>query len=233
MEQAVMDPARIITAVGNAAAAGKIKAILAEHGYPVIDNASDGNECLRKIISLRPDLAIIDHGLAPRSGYEAALIASEDKLCDVILLLNAGQRDNLNSSTTGGGGRSSITSIGAGSGAGGKISGISAGAVEDIVMAIKPITKDAFIRTVELVLRNRRKILKLEKEIEELKTTIVTRKEVEKAKGLLIANLKISEDEAFRLIQKQSMDRGMPMAEVAAAINKAYGLKRKTATAGA
>jgi two-component system, response regulator PdtaR len=74
------------------------------------------------------------------------------------------------------------------------------------------------------MMKNRRRVQGLEKEIEELRNTLDTRKEVEKAKGLLMRNLNLSEADAFKRIQKQSMDRGIPMKEIAKAIILAYDI---------
>ena len=72
--------------------------------------------------------------------------------------------------------------------------------------------------------KNKKRIRDLENEIDELKSSLDTRKEVEKAKGLLMRNLNLSEPEAFKRIQKQSMDRGIPMKEIAKAIILAYDI---------
>jgi two-component system, response regulator PdtaR len=57
-----------------------------------------------------------------------------------------------------------------------------------------------------------------------LRSSLDTRKEVEKAKGLLMKHLGLSENDAFKRIQKQSMDRGIPMKEIAKAIILAYDI---------
>jgi two-component system, response regulator PdtaR len=74
------------------------------------------------------------------------------------------------------------------------------------------------------MVKNKRKIQELEQEVETLRASLDTRKEVEKAKGLLMKNLGLSEPEAFKRIQRQSMDRGIPMKEIAKAIILAYDI---------
>lgn len=79
-------------------------------------------------------------------------------------------------------------------------------------------------------LMNFERMLNLEKEVAMLKNTIETRKVVEKAKGLLMEKLGLTEVEAFRKIQHQSMDKGIPMKQVADAIILTYNIgtaKRK------
>jgi response regulator NasT len=69
-----------------------------------------------------------------------------------------------------------------------------------------------------------RKIKELEKEVEQLRSAIDSKKEVDKAKRLLMEHLKMSEEEAFKRIQKQSMDKGISMREIAKAIILAYDI---------
>lgn len=182
--------------MSNDDAIGKLRAILTSNGYLVIEQAKDGSECLRKIRALKPDILIIDYNLPLTNGYEVARVAVEDKISDVILIATESQ----------------------------------AGAVDDLrpesgfICMTKPLNKLALIASIELMIKSRRKINQLEKEIQELKSTLDTRREVEKAKGLLMKNLNLSEAEAFKRIQKQSMDRGIPMKEIAKAIILAYDI---------
>lgn len=191
-----MELSRIVVAMGNDASNAKVKAFLTENGYIVADQAADGHECLRKLNALRPDLLIIDYGLASMNGYDVARVAVEDKLCDVILVANTAQL--------------------------GFVGGIKAD--YGFVCLEKPLNKQLLLNSIELMSKSNRRIRQLEKEIEELRNTIDTRKEVEKAKGLLMRHLNLSEAEAFKRIQKQSMDRGIPMKEIAKAIILAYDI---------
>lgn len=191
-----MDSTRILIAMSNDAQAVKLKAILSEAGFTVIEQAGDGPDCLRKMRTLRPDILVLEYNLPIMNGQEISKVALEDKICDVVLLVTL-EQDNL---------------------------------LEDIryetgfVSLVKPVSKALLMRSLELMLKNSRKIRQLEKEIEELRSSLNTRKEVEKAKGLLMMNLGLTENEAFKRIQKQSMDRGIPMKEIAKAIILAYDI---------
>lgn len=191
-----MEAARILVAMNNDTSVNKMKLILSESGYIVADIAKDGHECLRKMRLLRPDLTLLEYDLPLMGGYDIAKIAIEDKICDIILVSTDAQRNMV-----------------------GNIS-----AESGFVFMSKPLNKINLINTIDIMVKNRRKIMKLEKEIEQLRTTLDTRKEVEKAKGLLMKNLKLSEAEAFKRIQKQSMDKGIPMKEIAKAIILAYDI---------
>jgi response regulator NasT len=191
-----METARMLLAVKNDVSLGKLKAVLAGSGYQVIDQAKDGSECLRKMRYLKPDLAVMDYDLPPQNGFEVAKIALDDKLCDVILLVNNQQKNTI----------AYLKSE------------------FDLLVVAKPLNRDYFVGTVDLVIKNRRKIMKLQREIDKLKKTLNERKDIEKAKGLLMKRLNLAEEEAFRRIQKQSMDRGIPMKEIARAIILAYDI---------
>ncbi len=191
-----MEAARIVLAMNNETSIAKLKMILVESGFSVIDQAKDGNECLRKIRALKPDIVILDYGLPLQNGFEVAKIAIEDKICDVILLVTGSQEavaEGLKS-------------------------------YSGFVSMAKPLNRFALLNSIELMIRNRKRIKELEKEIDELRASLDTRKEVEKAKGLLMNHMGLSEAEAFKRIQKQSMDRGIPMKEIAKAIILAYDI---------
>jgi len=191
-----METARILIAMSNDTSVSKMKTILIEGGCTVIDQAKDGHECMRKIRALKPDIAILDYNLPLMSGDEVAKVVTEDKVCDVIVILSDAQKSLLDNT---------VPDMG-------------------FVYMIKPLNRNTLITTIEIMVKTRRKIRELEEEIEELKSTLDTRKEVEKAKGLLMRHLNLSESEAFKRIQKQSMDKGIPMKEIAKAIILAYDI---------
>ncbi len=191
-----MESARILLAMSSDTSINKLKTILVENGYTVVDQAKDGHECLRKIRALRPDLVILDYNLSLSNGYEVSRVAIDDGICDVILIINSMQEELI-------GGMKSETNF---------------------VYMTKPLNKQLLINTIELMIKNKRKIKELEKEIEDLRETLNTRKEVERAKGLLMKTQGLSEAEAFKRIQRQSMDRGIPMKEIARAIILAYDI---------
>ncbi len=190
-----METSRIIIAFNNDISLSKLALLLKESGFDVLEKIKDGQECIRKIRVLMPDLIIVDFNLQPASSAtELARIAIEDNICDVILLLTHMQKDlvsDLNNQ-------------------------------RGCVCLTKPINKVILVNTIELMLKNRKEITILEKKITDLRNSLDARKEIEKAKGLLIKRLNISENEAFRRIQKQSMDKRIPMADIARAIILTY-----------
>lgn len=191
-----MDSARIMIAMNTDSAIVKIKTILAQAGFLVTDQAGVGDESLRKIRTWMPDLAILEYNLSNMNGCEIAKVVLEEHICDIIIISSLEQEGMFYPLKK----------------------------YNNFVSLIKPINKAVLINTLELMIKNRRRINELEKEINELKYTLDTRKEVEKAKGLLMKHLGLSEKDAFKRIQKQSMDRGIPMKEIARAIILAYDI---------
>lgn len=191
-----MESARILLAMSNDTSINKLRVILVENGYTVVDQAKDGNECLRKIRALKPDLVILDYSLSLMNGFEVSKVAIEDKLCDVILIISPTQENIIGSIKS----------------------------ENNFVCMAKPLNKPNLINTIDLMIKNKRRIQELEQEIETLRASLDTRKEVEKAKGLLMKHLNLSEPDAFKRIQRQSMDRGIPMKEIAKAIILAYDI---------
>jgi two-component system, response regulator PdtaR len=191
-----VETVRILLAMSNETSSSKLKDILIESGYTIIDLAKDGNECLRKARALRPDLVIADYSLPLMNGYDVSKVILEDKVSDVIVLVTEVQKSLVE-------------------GLKGEVG---------FVCLTKPLNRLGLTNTIDLMYKNKKRINHLEEEIEELKSSLDTRKEVEKAKGLLMRHLNLSEPEAFKRIQKQSMDRGIPMKEIAKAIILAYDI---------
>ena len=189
-----MDSTRVLVAMGSESLAGKVKAILVEAGCLVIDQAGDGPECLRKLRLLKPDVVILDQNLTLMSGYDVAKVALEDKICSVVLIASLEQE-------------SAIYPLKRES---------------NFVCLVKPVNRSLLTHIIELMAKNNKVVQLLEGEITELKANLDTRREVEKAKGLLMKQLGLSENDAFKRIQKQSMDHGIPMKEIAKAIILAY-----------
>jgi len=191
-----MDTARVIVAMGNDATNAKIKAFLVEHGYEVVETAQESNECLRKLSLLRPDILVIDSALPGMGGFEVTRVAVDDDNCSVVMITSTPQEY------------------------------IEENLKDSFRFSyiVKPINKMLLINTLELMQKSGRKIKELEKEVEQLRNAIDSKKEVDRAKRLLMEHLKMSEEEAFKRIQKQSMDKGISMREIAKAIILAYDI---------
>ena len=185
-----METVRIIIAFNNVSHSTNMRNLFNENGFSVVDVSTDGQDCIRKARNLKPDIAILDFDLAGFTGYEAARVLCEDRVCSSILIANDSQRSLINEHWDN----------------------------EDFICLVKPINRSALISTIELIIKHNKRVVRLEKEIHELKESLESRKLIDKAKGILMRRHKLTEQEAFRMIQKQSMGNGMPMKEIAKAV---------------
>jgi len=191
-----VEKARVTIALQNVQAAEKIKLACQRSGYLVGDICTSGNEAIRRVRAEASDILLINFEMPDMTGLEAATIIGDENLCSVVLFVSPMQRDF------------SIDII----------------SDYDITMFVKPINGVALMSTLEVVLQNRRRIRKLETELSKLKRGMEDRKLIEKAKGILMKRKSISEGEAYRRIQKMSMDSRVAMRDIA---NKIIELAEK------
>lgn len=192
-----MAESRIVLVDSDAVWRKNIKAILTRAGYWVVGEAADGLSALKMVRSRQPDLLVISAELPGMDGLEVARIVHEDKLAPVVVLA-AGQSQGLLE-------RAKNARVAA--------------------LLSKPVDEGSLLPAIEISLVNYQEIVRLEKEVEDLKNALETRKLVERAKGILMETLGITETEAFRRIQKQSMNKRVSMRQVAEAIILAHSLK--------
>lgn len=185
----------IIIAVGNEEAGNKIKQVLTGSGFAVTGICISGSEAIRKVRTLKPALLLANYELPDTTGFEVAKIIAGNNLCSVVLLTDDNQKGYVESRARD----------------------------LDIVCLVRPVGRALLLNTVELMLKSRIRIQKLEAELNEMKINLDTRKLIDKAKGLLMEKLGLSEQEAYRKIQKQSMDTGVPMKEVSKIIIDTMG----------
>lgn len=182
-----MDKATITVAMQNEQVAEKIKYALQREGYSVGDICTSGNETIRKIRTGPPDILLINFEMPDVTGLEVATIIGDENLCSVILFITNMQRDFC----------------------------VSIVEDYDITLFLKPINRVALLSTLDTVLQNRRRMGRMEKELNELKQGLEDRKVIERAKGILMKRKSISEGEAYRRIQKMSMDSRVAMRDIA------------------
>lgn len=174
-----------------------LKSMLTKLGYWVVGESGDGLNALKMVRSRQPDLVIIDAGVAGMDGFEVAKIIHEDKLAPVIVLTSTHSQAMIEKA---------------------KEARVSA-------LLTKPADESGILPAIELALANYGEIVKLESKIKELKEILETRKLLERAKGILMETLGLTEAEAFRRMQKQSMDKRISMRQVAEAVILAHNLK--------
>lgn len=161
--------------------------ILTGAGYRVVGEADNGEEAIKQAREQEPDLVVMDVKMPIMDGITAARTIAEERLAPVVMLTAFSQRDLVESARE-------------------------AGAMAYVV---KPFTESDLIPAIEVAAARFDEIRALEEEVTSLADKFETRKLVERAKSLLTAKMGLTEPEAFRWIQKTSMDRRLSMREVA------------------
>jgi response regulator NasT len=162
--------------------------MLREAGYDVVGSAIDGSEAIALAESLQPDLAILDVKMPVLDGISAAEKIIE--ISPVLMLTAFSQKDLVERARD-------------------------AGAMAYVV---KPFTIHDLIPAIEISVSRHRQMKSLELEVADLHDRLETRKLIDRAKGILMKALNLSEPEAFSWIQRAAMDRRITMKEVAEAV---------------
>ena len=185
---------RIIVAEDEAIIRMDLIEMLREAGYNVIGEATNGREAISLARHLKPDLAILDVKMPEIDGISAAELIVSEKLAAVLMLTAFSQRELVERARD-------------------------AGAMAYLV---KPFSISDLTPAIEMALGRYAQIQALEAEVGELGERLEARKLVDRAKGVLMANLGISEPEAFKWIQKAAMDQRSSMSAVSEGVLAHY-----------
>lgn len=182
--------ARVVVAEDEALIRLDLAEMLTESGYDVVGQAGDGEQAVVLVREHRPDLVILDVKMPVMDGISAAEAIGKERIAPVVMLTAFSDRDLVERARDAG------------------------------VMAyvVKPFTIDDLRPALEVARSRWAELTALESEIADLGERLETRKAVDRAKGILMSQLKLSESEAFRWIQKTAMDRRLGMREVAEAV---------------
>jgi len=161
--------------------------MLTEEGYDVVGQAGDGAKAVELARELRPDLVILDVKMPVLDGIAAAEQIAGNRIAPVVILTAFSQRDLVERARD-------------------------AGAMAYLV---KPFTKADLVPAIEMATGRFSELSLLEAEVADLAERLETRKAVDRAKGILQEQLKLSEPEAFRWIQRTAMDLRLSMRAVA------------------
>ncbi len=176
---------RVVVAEDESLIRMDIVETLRDQGFDVVGEAGDGNAAIQLATELKHDLMVMDIKMPDLDGLSAAEKISELKI-PVVLLTAFSQQELV----------ARAAEVGA------------------MAFLVKPFTPNDLIPAIEIALSRHAQLLALESEVLDLSERLETRKLVERAKGVLSEKMKLTEPEAFRWIQKASMDRRLSMAEV-------------------
>jgi response regulator NasT len=161
--------------------------MLTEEGYSVVGQAGDGAAAVELVEEHRPDLVILDVKMPVLDGIAAAERIAAARIAPVVILTAFSQRDLVERARD-------------------------AGAMAYLV---KPFTRNDLVPAIEMAVSRFAELTQLESEVADLSERLETRKAVERAKSILQEQLRLSEPEAFRWIQKTAMDLRLSMRQVA------------------
>jgi len=192
MEETQMEAqkTRVLLAEDEAIERVDLRELLTTLGYLVVAEAGDGAEAVRLARDLRPDIVIMDIQMPEMDGIEAAKVLWEEKVAPVLLLTAYSQRELVERAREAG------------------------------VMGylVKPFRESEVSPAIEVALARYDETRTLDQEVTDLRDKFETRKLIDRAKGILMDQKGLTEAEAFRRIQKMSMNMRRPMKEIAQAI---------------
>ena len=162
--------------------------MLTEAGYEVIAQAENGAVAVEHAKLHKPDLAILDVKMPEMDGITAA--EQIISIAPVLMLTAFSQRELVERARDAG------------------------------VMAyvVKPFSINDLIPAIEIAISRHKQMKSLEAEVADIYERLESRKVIDRAKGILMKALNLSEPEAFSWIQKTAMDRRISMKDVAAAV---------------
>ena len=189
-----MERKRVVIADDESIIRMDLREILNDLGYLVVGEAGDGRSAVNLGRELRPDIVIMDIRMPDLDGIEAAKILTEERIAPVLLLTAFSQQHLVERAKE-------------------------AGVVGYIV---KPFRESDLAPAIEVALARFEEFRTMEREVDDLKDALEARKLVDRAKGILMDTQGLSEADAFRRIQKMSMNMRKPMKEIAQAIILAH-----------
>jgi response regulator NasT len=181
-------PVRILVAEDEAIIRLDLVEMLTEAGYVVVAQATNGVEAISLAQEHKPDLAILDVKMPELDGISAAEEIIE--IAPVLMLTAFSQKDLVERARD-------------------------AGAMAYVV---KPFSISDLVPAIEIAVSRHRQLVALQQEVGDLHERLETRKVIDRAKGILMSTLKLSEPDAFSWIQRTAMDRRMSMKDVALAV---------------
>ncbi|GAB7189721.1 response regulator [Kineococcus sp. NUM-3379] len=190
---------RVVVAEDEAIIRLDVVEMLTEAGFDVVGQAGDGETAVQLAEEHKPDLVVMDIKMPVLDGISAAERIIKARIAPVVLLTAFSQAELVERARD-------------------------AGAMAYVV---KPFTAADLLPAVEIAVSRHQQIVALEEEVADLADRFETRKLVDRAKSKLQTQFGMSEPEAFRWIQKTSMDKRLTMREVATTVINAGETRAK------
>jgi AmiR/NasT family two-component response regulator len=191
-----MESLRIVIADDEPIIRLDLRKTLENMGHQVVGEAGDGVKAVDLARELKPDITILDIKMPDMDGIEAAKVISTESIAPVLLLTAYSQKDLVDRASD-------------------------AGVFNYIV---KPFKEADLMPAMKIAIDRYKEFVELENEVTDLENKLDTRKAVDRAKGILMDQYGLKEQEAFRRIQVQSMNTRKSMREIADAIIIAHSV---------
>jgi two-component system, response regulator PdtaR len=185
-----MQALRVLIADDESIRLLSLRAQLTALGHQVIGEASTGEEAVALAESLHPDLAILDIKMPRMDGIEVAERITQMRPIPIILLTAYSETQLVERAA-----RANISAY-----------------------LMKPVSEEDLLPAITLALTRFKQFQALHQEVADLREALEARRVIEKAKGILMRRLNLTEEEAFRRLQRQSQESNRKLAQVAEAI---------------
>jgi len=189
-DKAEVEALRIVIAEDEPLIRMDLRRTLENMGHVVIGEAGDGAKAVELARETRPDICILDIKMPEMDGIDAAKVISTEGIAPVLLLTAYSQKDLVERARDAG----------------------------VFAYLVKPFKETDLMPAIDIAIARYEEFLELESEVSKLEDKLETRKAVDRAKGILMDQYQLKEQDAFRRIQIQSMNTRKSMREIAEAI---------------
>ncbi|MFL5577028.1 MAG: ANTAR domain-containing response regulator [Gemmatimonadaceae bacterium] len=187
-----MSAIRVLIAEDDENARATIADLLAAHGHTVVAQVASGREAVERALEVSPDAVLLDVHMPDGSGIEAAEQITAARPTTAVVLFS---------------GDPTIT-----------LSDAEVSATSAIAFLPKPVPPKILDSTIRLAVSRARDLKTARSDAQTAKQQLENRKTIERAKGILMRRTGGSEQEAYRILQRTSQDRSVPMVEIAKAV---------------
>ena len=183
---------RVLLADDDAEARFTVRELLVAMGHEVIADVGSGREAIEAARAWAPDVVLLDIHMPDGSGIDAATEIVRERPATVIVLFTGDHSVALDGSQ-----------------------------VEEtaaVALLAKPVKPHSLDSTLRMAVSRARALQKAEADAEGARTALEHRKLIERAKGILMRRMGVTEQEAYRILQRSSQDKAKPMWEIAKSV---------------